>query len=592
MRIKVFAGFVFGLSMTALLFAGCSGGGTTAKSCSVTADCDKGTICVNSSCSEVKCTTIADCESGVCDTIAGVCSPKECSVDPDCNDSSLYCDGGICRTKVLSPDASQDVANPDISGESVTDNGGPVVQGDDCKECASAADCSDGYDCVALSTGKACLKKCTSNGECVSGYICYAASTAGKNCVPPSYKCVKCATEGCPDGKVCDLSGGTCVDKIASCGPCNLDWECGIGNRCYRKDMNSKGICVPECKTVADCPQPQDKYTCQADAQGTMMCQPTSLGVCCPPEKPAMLADGTCVECATSADCTNGGTCDTTTHTCGSAGCTTGQKMCSDDNQCHQCCEKADCPATQDCIQHQCTDSGCTNPGEKMCSDDNACHQCCDNADCTGGKTCQDHACVNTGDPCGGCSDPNYPYCVEYQGNPVCAACDPSDASSCKSPCLCDPNSFSCLNQDGSVCGGTGGPQKCGCTSDTDCVDASGQGTFKCAPEGYCYDPSGSCDGTNSCCDASSGSKCFDLMSLLFGGMGGIPGMPQGGTMMGVCGCDNGAKCPGGTPCFPLSTLCAMPLIGQMMCPGGSLPPNSPQNICKDPMSLLGGSGI
>lgn len=559
MRTKTFVGLILGLSTSLLLFAGC-GGGTSARTCAATKDCSKDTICVSSSCKAVKCTTTADCVSGICDTATGLCTPKECTLDTDCKGSGMYCDNGICQTKVLNPETSQDAQTgdvPAIDGESVTETTAPVA-GDDCKVCTSDADCSDGYDCIPLSAGKSCLKKCKNNGDCISGYICYAASTAGKNCVPPSYKCVKCATEGCPTGKVCNLSGGTCVDKVALCGPCTMDWECGIGSRCYRKDLKSKGICVPECKTVADCPQPQDKYACKADTSGTTMCQPSDMGVCCPSDKPHKLKDGTCVACTSATDCKTGEVCDSTTHTCSSSGCSTGQKLCTDDKKCHQCCEDTDCTSPQTCSSHKCI-----------------------------GK-----------DACGGCTDKAYPYCVQYQGNPVCAACDPNVASSCKNNCTCDPNSFTCLNQDGSVCNGPG-PQKCVCKSDTDCVDPSGKSTFKCSASGssgFCYDPAGSCDGQNSCCDAGSGSKCFDLTSLLFGGLGGggggfpIPGGGGGGgTMMGVCSCDNGAKCPGGVTCFPLGTLCKIPFIGTIICPGGSLPAKAPKSICKDPSSLLGG---
>ena len=554
MQTSKFMSLMLGLSMGLLTFAGCSGGNSP-KSCSVTTNCDKGTICVDGTCASVNCTTSADCTSGICDTAAGVCTPRECTLDTDCNDSTLFCNNGICETKTITPDNSLDAQvtdAPAADGDVTVDNGAPVP-GDDCKVCTGDTDCSDGYQCISLSSGKACLKKCENNGDCVSGYICYAASTAGKNCVPPSYKCVECATKGCPDGKVCDLSGGTCVDKVPLCGPCTVDWECGSGNRCYRNDLKSKGICVPECKTNADCPQPQDKYACKADTEGTMICQPSDLGVCCPADKPVMLEDGTCVQCASATDCKTDEACDPTTHTCNASGCPQGQHQCASDNQCHQCCQ----------------DTDCTSP-----------------------QTCQNNKCVGD-DPCGGCSDASYPYCVQYQGNSVCAACSPDVADSCKTGCVCDPNNFTCLKQDGTLCI-DGGPQTCGCTADTDCVDPNGTLTLKCSSAGFCYDPAGSCDGTAACCDSASGSTCFDVMSLLMGGMGGgLPGMPS---MFPACTCDagdgSGAKCPDGITCTPLSMACVLPLIGQMLCPGGSLPPTAPSGVCADLSNLLGGGGI
>ncbi len=572
MRVSKISGLILSLATGLLILAGCGGGSSSGGSCTTDKDCNKGNICVSNTCQAVKCSTTADCPSGVCDPQTGTCTPRECTLDKDCGGANMYCDNGLCKPKTVGGDiVVTDLPQGDVQADgTTTDTGGPVVKGDDCKKCDSNADCSDGYDCITLSAGgKFCLKKCKTAGDCISGYVCYAASTSGKNCVPPSYKCVECATKGCPSGKVCDLSNGSCKDKVATCQPCSLDWECGIGNRCYRKDPNAKGVCMPECKSASDCPQPQAKFKCQANQDGVQMCQPVDMGACCPADKPHMLPDGTCAQCANAGDCPNGQVCDEKTHTCSSSGCPTGQKLCSDDNQCHQCCEKADCASGQDCKNHT-----CVGGGQDQCN--------------------------------GACTDPNYKYCVNYQGNWTCAACDPNDSSSCPTGCTCSPTSFNCLNPDGSMCGQKGGtnPAQCKCSADTDCVDPNGQNQLKCTggQSGYCYDPNGSCDGQNTCCDAASGSKCFDMMSLLLGGLtgggGGIPGLPGGGgggtpgAMMGVCSCDNGAKCPGGITCFPLSTICALPMIGSTICPGGQLPPNAPKNICKDPSTLLSGLGI
>ncbi len=449
------------------------------------------------------------------------------------------------------PDVARDVhtrdTNDNLAGH---DEGIPVVTDDNCKPCASNADCSRGYECISLPGGKACLKQCKDNGDCISGYICYASSREDKNCVPPSYKCVKCAFQGCPKGKVCDLSNGRCVDKVPVCGICTMDWQCGIGSRCYRDDPFSKGVCMPECKSVFDCPNPKGKYTCGIYS-GIKVCRPVDTGVCCPADRPHMLADGTCVQCVKASDCANDQYCDTKTHTC-----------------------TAGCPADQ-----------------KRCSDDNRCHQCCTNADCASGKQCRSHTCIDPGnDPChGACTDPNYSYCVNYQGQWTCASCDPDVPDSCPSGCSCDPDSYTCLTPDGSVCGCDGCIDGCAahlrCTRDDDCYSPNGQ-PLKCDPQGFCYDPSGSCDNEQTCCNEVSGSKCFDLMTLLFNGLPGQPGV-TGGITMGVCTCDNGAKCPDGLKCYPLDIVCTMPNVGEVLCPNGKLPQNAPRHICKDPRSLF-----
>ncbi len=411
----------------------------------------------------------------------------------------------------------------------------------DCQACETDKDCATGYHCVRIGSGKACLKGCEYRGDCLSGYICYAVSTEFKACVPPSYKCVECAVKGCPDGKVCDLGNGDCKARVPVCGPCMLDWECGMGHRCYHKDMDSPGICTPECKTGADCPQPQDRYTC-VPSEGVQICIPDDLDVCCPSDKPHML-DRTCVQCISSADCDNGDICNPQTHTCSPNGCPTSQKLCEDDNQCHQCCQDSDCPNSY-CVHHNCY----------------------------------------APPPCD-CPDPNFPYCVNYQGNWTCAACDPDEPDSCPAPCQCDPNSFVCLTSDGYVCG----PCCClGCNSDNDCVNSYGK-KLKCSDRGFCYDPAGFCDDDAACCDEPSGSKCFDIMYSLFGGMGGLPGLPDERGGMGVCSCDYGAQCPDGLKCYELDEICAMPVIGDLACPDGKLPDNAPRRICKDPKTLING---
>ncbi len=357
---------------------------------------------------------------------------------------------------------------------------------EDCKPCTRDTDCSDAFDCMKLGSQKFCLRKCIQgNGDCPPGYVC-------KNyCVPQSNQCTGCLVDGCPQGKVCDPNTGKCQDKKGVCDKCSSDWECGDKARCLRIHY-SYGLCMPQCKDKSDCPDPA-KYECKEDSSGNKVCQPDDPSVCCPPDKPIMLMDGTCVQCYRDRQCPQGQVCDRNTFICHTP-CPQGQMACPDDNKCHECCSNQDCPGHQKCTDHKCT---------------------------------------------------------------------------------------------GDICG---------CSTDRDCNTGGGysQASLKCDPSGFCYNPTGQCDGQTSCCNTKSGSTCFDLGSLFSGGGGfgggGFGGGGFGGNM-GVCTCDNGAKCPAGVKCTSASAICNIPMVGGWICPNGQLPANAPKHICGDPTQWLGGGG-
>ena len=105
---------------------------------------------------------------------------------------------------------------------------------------------------------------------------------------------------------------------------------------------------------------------------------------------------------------------------------------------------------------------------------------------------------------------------------------------------------------------------------------------------GFCYDPAGTCDGTTACC--APGQTCFDLMSILMGGLGGT-GLPSGGgtPALTACSCSTAADCLGGEMCNPSSAICAIPLIGLTVCPTGTPPSSMPASLCYDFTKLLAG---
>ncbi len=434
-----------------------------------------------------------------------------------------------------------------------TDQGSPPP-GVDCKPCASQADCGEGATCAPVPGGKYCLLHCEDDGDCKAGYICYQVVSPGpKNCLPVSYKCVACAFEGCADGKCCDLRTGKCEDCLDECARCTYDFECAPGYRCYKKPATPTGNCVAECGKTGTCPDPS-KFSCGDNGEGVQVCIPKDDQVCvaCPPEKPYTLPDGTCVQCLNSTHCQGGQVCDQGTHTCTDQGCASGTYKCQD-GACHQCCEDAHCaglppPATGKCVNYKCEGAQ---------------------------------------DPCGNtCADP-YPVCANVGGTWQCVQCA-VDADCTLPNCKCSNNL--CVDAStGQVC--AAGAQ-CGvaCQSDADCPPGQSGETLACNVSfKTCYKPGGGCDGVTACC--APGHQCVDLLMLLFGGGIGIPGMPGMPVAMGYCSCNTQADCLGGEPCTPMGILCAIPFIKDLVCPGGSLPPTIPQNMCFDISSLLGGFG-
>ena len=124
------------------------------------------------------------------------------------------------------------------------------------------------------------------------------------------------------------------------------------------------------------------------------------------------------------------------------------------------------------------------------------------------------------------------------------------------------------------------------CTTDADCPPSSSGAALACsgAVGGYCYDPSGRCDGATMCCGAGQG--CFDLLASLSSGMGGgIPGIGSGG----YCSCDDQQPCLGSLPCTSTDIVCSIPAISDTLCPGGVKSATLPDMLCVDLAALLGG---
>lgn len=549
---------------------GCGGGDNKGSPtpCTDDSNCGRGFLCQAQVCTKVECLDATACGAGdrICvaipepgfDPTKMYCTHIECTTSVPCSDAAKDCVDGLCL-----PRPGQDATGGDTPDVPPTDNPpdtvpdqGPPPPGVDCKPCQSQADCGEGAACAPVAGNKYCLRECTGDGDCKGGYICYQVISPGpKHCLPVSYKCLACASDGCESGKCCDLVTGDCKNCLDECARCTYDFECAAGYRCYKKAGSPTGNCVAECGQTKTCPD-LSRFSCGDNGKGVQVCIPKDDQVCqtCPADKPYTLPDGTCVQCLNSTHClTAGQVCDQTTHTCTDQGCAPGSYKCAD-GVCHQCCEDAHCkslppPATGKCVNYQC--EGAVDP------------------------------CGNT------CADP-YPVCGNVGGTWQCVQC--AKDTDCKlANCKCS-NNLCVDSSTGQVCATS---VTCGaeCSADEDCPPGQSGETLSCNTQfNVCFKPGGGCDGVTACC--GPGQQCVDLLMLLFGGGIGIPGMPGMPTAMGYCSCNTQADCLGGEPCTPMSLLCAIPIINTLICPGGSLPPTVPQNMCFDISNLLGGFGF
>lgn len=574
------------------------------QSCANSAECTAGMVCQTESgtCVERPCNNVGDCVDPINEvcvaadllgmTVAtqedqdgnliaylGYCTAIKCTdqtgtmpcptgqacengwkcVDSGTVDDVIEDTTGTDTTERPDGEAPADIASGTDEGQT-TDIGPLPTEDNDCMTCTTDADCGDGYKCLPVGSEKHCLRNCATDKDCESGYICYAASSNSQNCLPVSYNCVACAFDSpCEDGKCCNFANGACTDCQSLCSACTYDYECEEGMRCYKVPGEATGACVPECPE-GNC-EDSTNFTCGENAKGVPVCipkDPDSCGGCSDPT-PFPL-NGTCVECTQNSHCESDQACDIATHTCkkNGSGCPTGTKDCGD-GSCKQCCQNNDCTADW-----------------------------CDGAT---GVCLADGTCEGCSDACQGMCGDQFPICTVINGIAQCVQCQQdADCAFLDPLCHCsgDPT-YACLTDSGSVCQGSVCPAVC--TSDADCPPDTSGNALSCnvvsASSGFCYNPSGSCDGVTACC--APGQECFDIMSLLMGGLGG-GGLPTGTgeTMMGVCSCDDDHACLGGKTCTDPQSLCAMPFIGDMLCAGGSLT-GAPEGICFDIADLLGG---
>jgi hypothetical protein len=269
-----------------------------------------------------------------------------------------------------------------------------------------------------------------------------------------------------------------------------------------------------------------------------------------------------------------------------------GQKRC-DDGRCLECCIDADClgvPASVGTCTNGVCDTECTalggcllpNPFCQIVQSVPTCVGCLRDSDCSG----QYSGCACSGAPAFACQWPDGMACATPWVDAGCFS--DFDCAVLDPTCTCagDPT-YACLFPDGAPCQGPA----CGaiCSIDADCPSGGGGQALKCSGSGwgFCYDPSGSCNGATACC--GQGQSCFDVASAAADAMGSTPGWTPGqpAPIDAMCTCDFDHPCLGGVVCTRLDLLCTVPELADRLCPGGVLPALLQRGVCGDLQPLI-----
>ena len=494
----------------------CDVAGGLCVACLAARDCGPGRSCNSHVCTGTAgCYVSADCK----DPQKPVCNPQsracvQCLQASDCPDPQKP-DCDVNRTCVGAARCSSD--------KDCTDGANPHCAKDgQCVPCLTSDQCTGGLVCSAQHQ---CVPPsattCVSDAECVS-------NPALPHCLPGTAttpgRCVACVSDDqCPAGDFCDLDNSCkikqcnadadCASLPATpkclttasprvCVACLGNADCSTGStcqpdhscqapapKCKKDDDCAANISAPHCKlgaTPSDnaCVQCRDTgecgagVTCPNDCGPGQACNPNNTCVlvacqvdqdCTDSKKPHCLpgsggAGGTCVQCATPAQCDPGFKCASNaclpvcTQATAATDCAPPTPRCKESpsgNSCVQCLLPADCPAaTPVCSANNtcipATVPGCASnadcpAGQHVCvlsKTPHLCVQCLQNSDCSNGDLCDTTSDTCRPPPVGGegqacradqTCNPGL-LCVDQGGQaPVCATlCDPNAAAN---PC-------------------------------------------------------------------------------------------------------------------------------------------------------------
>jgi hypothetical protein len=401
--------------------------------CQQDVDCNPPTqICVNNACVFGCGLDTTLCQGGqICDTTTGRCVTVQtsCTQDSECSPPMTVCESSQCVPGCGQPGGIQ---------------------------------CSGATPFCEATTGR-----CTANNP--------NACQLDTDCTNPNEICVNNActlrcdapgSAGCVAPQVCNTTSGRCVQgNLPLGGTCAADLECASGF-CLGLTINmtSVSVCTTPCGATSQCPL---DFTC-GEVSGMSFC--LSETITTPPA---------------TWDTRSGGACSTTTNTCQSGWCNTGQ------NQCIETCSRnADCASFGgNCWVYEQSGTGgasfdslCFDPGSGSATG----AACSQNAGCRSGicsrysSTCAQHCCSDADCPASQNCD-FYDLDASHIAK-ICINKDPTSGSaalgaSCTSWNQCD--SEVCIPTDPAV---MNSPQKCStlCCRESDCNIIPGGG--KCRP--------------------------------------------------------------------------------------------------------------
>ena len=444
-----------------------------------------------------------------------------CSFDDECEIGQVCLAEGVCGKVDCQFCGPSQICWTSPEGESSCSR--PECNSDD--ECAGDASC-DGGKCVVSS--------CESRDDCPEGKIC---NVLAGTCVDPPDMC---ATDfDCPDGQVCDPNTSECRDGCSDSGACDEGEFCNPDVKRCEPGCDSDDACGAE----QSCDTENNQCACDpAKCAEGFVCDAATNG-CVEQEEPETCED---------VDCPEGQMCDPGTLECIETpeGCTTQQGMpnsCPPGSVCNE--------ATGECTTSTCPDKSpedCTGATPYLSMDFCECVQCLDDTNCdmAAGESCNFNgqcqaACANPcdqadADPCAGVPDTNYCFggcCVECVGAADCAAGEACVDGFCDMPPPCDPADPTTCPSGYTCTGGQCQPMQAGGNCDVNDPMSCPQGQF-CQPAsmgssmGTCQglgggmgcglcNPNCTCDG-NLTCDGFACTGCMGFIDPSCPGMLGV----------------------------------------------------------------------
>ena len=363
-----------------------------------------------------------------------------------------------------------------------------------CVACVENSDCQGE---TPVCCGNVC-KACCDSGDCTTENLPLCDVSVA------SHRCVQCEDD--PD---CTASGSTqnpfCVDK--TCVGCRTSADCIGGVPC------TDGQCqITGCSSTVQCNSASQWDKCDISLGQCVQC--TTSADCTNPTTPVCGKKGTanydeCVGCKNNDDCVGiptGPFCDTVSGMC--KGCL-GDGDCSGDPNNPVCCEGSVCCPCEagkagacaaygylcDVVEKACkqclVDGDC--PSGRCLND--VCVECTEEADCATGTYCDvsSNTCIDGCNDDSDCDTGNQPFC--HTDNHQCVQCTTNA-----------PGSTQCSDMPGTVC------ELVGPARINECVECSPSIADSCPANQVCNPGSGTCVPCleNSDCDGNTGGNlCF-----------------------------------------------------------------------------------